>query len=167
MLVRFITNDITHKLNPNHLKSYLGSHFDILSLLDYICVIVEENKKFYEEFLTLQETHSTLTIQENFRYFYTAPSPYFANVIYYSISFEILCTKPPIWWTVNLKMLPLYRIQPESVTVQSRFGKVNEEHIRQLARNTEDNVYSLKIFIEKVIEYFKRTQIMFKNVNMK
>ncbi|KAF7266734.1 hypothetical protein GWI33_019955 [Rhynchophorus ferrugineus] len=150
MLVRFITNDIMNKLKLNDLKSHLGSHFDILSLLDYICVIVENSKQFHEEFLMLQKDHSTLTIQDDF-----------------SISFEILCTKPPIWWSVNLRMLPLYQIQSDSVTVQSRFGKVNEEHIRQIGRNTENNVHSLRDFIGKVIEYFKRTQIMFKNVNMK
>lgn len=144
-IIHFKVHNIKQKLEPVNLKSYLGSYYDILSLLDYVCLTVEDFERFHSEFIKLQRKHATLKIEKDL-----------------SILFEVLNASPPVWWTIRFGMSSTNKILFESA--QSRYGNINEEHIKQISRDVPEDLSCLGNFIDKVAEYCKKTLVGLKNI---
>lgn len=67
----FLLKALEEKLNPNNLKQLFGEKYDILTLLDYWNIAVEENIDFFEEFRYLQcfNKHDlNIIIDKNYKY---------------------------------------------------------------------------------------------------
>lgn len=66
----FLLRILEEKLSCNNLRHFLGEKYDIISLLDYWKIAVDECMDFYDEFRQIQlfdYVGHCLNIDENFR----------------------------------------------------------------------------------------------------
>ncbi|CAH1164306.1 unnamed protein product [Phaedon cochleariae] len=131
------------KLRQEHLLPHLGTNFDLLTLLDYVCLCTEEIEKFHLEFWDLVRkyghSHKLTMHPDN------------------SVTFEILHVDFIIWWKISVKMSTLNLGHADSVTATHELQeKVDEGHIKSIAENCVTGLTFLRCFIEKVDEYVQR-----------
>ncbi|KAJ8978944.1 hypothetical protein NQ317_003005 [Molorchus minor] len=134
-----------HKLKEDNLLSVLGVKYDILTLLDYVNMTMEEIKNFRQEYISLVKKYGT--------------SHHFRMNKDLSISFEVMNVNLIIHWVFTINMSPTEPISKDSIKVCCRVGeKVNEDDIKCIAENTPKGTKFIRNFIENVDDYMKRIE---------
>nr|XP_023017099.1 putative uncharacterized protein DDB_G0282133 isoform X1 [Leptinotarsa decemlineata] len=139
----YVTKVLELKLKQEHLLSSLGTKFDLLTLLDYVCLCIDEIVSFHKEFDQLGSKYGSshkLSMHPDNR-----------------VTFEILRFNFIIWWTISIDMSLTNLGCKERVTAKCNLNEpVNEEDIKQIAEKCLNGMNFLRNFIEKVDEYVER-----------
>ncbi|XP_050297104.1 uncharacterized protein LOC126736669 isoform X2 [Anthonomus grandis grandis] len=133
---------LMQKLEMSSLRSHLGKHFNMFTLLDFLYIHTEKSIKFYKELMDIQRKYTTFRI--HIRNDETV------------LSFNVLVETPAVHWIVEFKMASEEALQEGSLVVVSKYGEINEEHLQSIFRNTEPGSMCIMRFIDSVVEYFKR-----------
>ncbi|KAJ8943046.1 hypothetical protein NQ318_022590 [Aromia moschata] len=113
------------KLQNENLLSVLGTKFDIMTLLDYVYMTMEEIIHFHMNYIGLIKKYGV--------------SHHFRMNEDYSISFEIINIRLMLHWLISINMSGL--ISKESVNAISKLGeRVKEEDIKCIAENTPKGI---------------------------
>ncbi|KAG5897285.1 hypothetical protein JTB14_011451 [Gonioctena quinquepunctata] len=142
-LSHYVTKVFELKLKLENLLAALGPKFDILALLDYVCLCMGEAVSFRKEFHELLKKYGTshkLKMHRDGR-----------------VTFEILHIKLIIWWTITIEMSLNNLGYKENITAKYELKeKVNDKDVKLMAENCPKGVNFLRSYIEKVNEYVER-----------
>ncbi|KAL1512609.1 hypothetical protein ABEB36_002172 [Hypothenemus hampei] len=140
-LHQLITKHIMRKLQNDNLRLCLGNCFDILSLKEYVIIVVEKTLKFHKCNVKLLKNYPTLELDQSGL-----------------VTFQCLNVKPPIMWIIKVQLASIEEFNPQSLTVQDIYGKCPDKlknHVQFILRNNQTGVNCVRHFVDGIVEHFQ------------
>ncbi|XP_057672427.1 uncharacterized protein LOC130903978 isoform X1 [Diorhabda carinulata] len=140
-LLRYLSQCLRNKLNKENLMLPLGENFDLLTLLDYVNMCVDEVKRFFVEFNKLVEEYGpTHKLRMN---------PQFSVVV------EVMKIKSIIWWVITLNLSTTNVGSIIHISAMHIYEEVDEKHIQNLGNELIGSNY-IRNFILLLEEYVNK-----------
>ncbi|KAL3276153.1 hypothetical protein HHI36_020872 [Cryptolaemus montrouzieri] len=136
-LAFLLQKEFLKALTQDTINKSIGRNYTILSLLDYVQMVMGKIKKHYTYLKDLEISYD-FTISPDFR-----------------ASFQIMRIDLMVEWDFQIDLSDLDQITKDSVTVKAVYGTVNEKYVLDLVEQCPKGIEFIHCFFDKIHGYIE------------
>ncbi|KAK9875160.1 hypothetical protein WA026_005951 [Henosepilachna vigintioctopunctata] len=131
----FLQKEMLRSLSQDTICNSIGRHYNLLSLLDYIQMVMEKIKKYYKQIKDLEKDFQ-----------FTLTSSFIATSTI--LDLELLNK-----WVFTMDLSDLENITKTSISVRAPIGRVNEKYLQDLVLECPKGIDFLQNYFSKIQNY--------------